>query len=318
MDFRASESSPRPPGRPRSVVAVDIGGTVIKGGRLDDGCVVQRRIEVPTPAPGDVDGLLTAVGHVLEELRDEAVVAAGVAVPGNVDSHTGTVNYAGNLGLRDLPLRALLEARLPFPVSVEHDGRSAALAEMRLGGAVGHSDAVVIAIGTGIAAGLIANGAVVHGAIHRAGELGHVPVVPGGEPCVCGMRGCSEAYAGGASMARRYTSATGRQATTEQVFAAARESDPDAVRILGEAIDALAVMIIGVIVSLDPAVVLIGGGVSRAGAQLLDPLRARISDALTWREAPPIRPAGLGPDAALLGAGLGAWQATPAVLDVTP
>jgi glucokinase len=90
------------------------------------------------------------------------------------------------------------------------------------------------------------------------------------------------------------------------------------VRILGEAIDALAVMIIGVIVSLDPAVVLIGGGVSRAGAQLLDPLRARISDALTWREAPPIRPAGLGPDAALLGAGLGAWQATPAVLDVTP
>jgi glucokinase len=318
VDFRAAERVLRRPDPPDAVVAIDVGGTVIKGGLVAGGYAVQKRVEVATPSPGDVDALVAAVVRVVDDLRDVPIGAVGVAVPGNVDSNTGTVTYAGNLGLKDLPLRPLLTSRLRVPVAVEQDGRAAALAELRLGAAVGHADAVVIAIGTGIAAGLIANGGVVHGATYRAGELGHVPVVPGGEVCVCGMRGCAEAYAGGASMGRRYFEATGRRATAEEVFAAARAADRDAERIVDEAIDALAAITVGCIVSLDPALVLIGGGVSRAGAQLLDPLRARVADALTWREAPPIRPAGLGPEAALLGAALVACDAVAgAVLEGT-
>jgi glucokinase len=316
VDFRASDGDSPPLAVSGTVVAVDVGGTVIKGARLDVGFDEQSRVEVATPAPGDAGALLAAVAHVVDELRDGTVVAAGVAVAGNVDSDTGTVNYAGNLGLSDLPLRALLVSRLALPVSVEQDGRAAALAELHRGAAVGHADAVVIAIGTGIAAGLITRGDVVRGATFRAGELGHVPVVPGGEPCVCGMRGCAEAYAGGASMARRYYEATGRRTSAERVFAAARTADPDAERVLGAAVDALAAIIVGCIVSLDPAVVLIGGGVSRAGAQLLDPLRARVNEALTWREAPPIGPTGCGPDAALVGAALVARDAVATAIAV--
>jgi glucokinase len=318
VNFRAGERALRRQDPPDAVVAVDVGGTVIKGALVASGHVVRRRVEAATPPPGDVEALLAAVVQVVDELRDGPVAAVGVAVPGNVDSDSGTVTFAGNLGLKDLQLRALLMSLLRVPVAVEQDGRAAALAELRLGAAVGHANAVVIAIGTGIAAGLITNGAVLRGASYRAGELGHVPVVPGGEACVCGMRGCAEAYAGGASMARRYLEATGRRATAEEVFAAAGAADRDAERIVAEAVDALAAITIGCIVSLDPALVLIGGGVSRAGAQLLDPLRSRVDEALTWREAPPIRPAGLGPDAALLGAALVACDAAAgAVLEGT-
>jgi len=99
--------------------------------------------------------------------------------------------------VRDVALRDLLAAQLPFPIAVYQDGRAAALAEKRASAAAGQGDVAVIALGTGIAAGFIANGSIIGGASSRAGELGHVPVIPGGETCACGMTGCAEAYAAG-------------------------------------------------------------------------------------------------------------------------
>lgn len=160
----------------------------------------------------------------------------------------------------------------------------------------------MIALGTGIAAGFIANGSIVCGASSRPGELGHVSVIPGGETCACGMTGCAEAYAGGASMSRRYGAATGRELTARQIFAAAAD---DARRAVDHA---LAAMIVGCVVTLDPQLSLIGGGLSGAGSQLMDPLRPRGNRSLTWRTAPPIENAAFGTAAALVGAALVAWD----------
>lgn len=317
-----------------TVAAVDVGATTIKGALFDRQLAVRRRHQIATPAAGQPEDLLCAITTMIEVLGRGArtahphgsagsMVAVGVALPGLVDSPSGVVGFASNLGLRDMPIRDLLTQRVPVPVSVEHDGRAAGLGELRHGAARGHDDAVLIVIGTGIATAIICNGRVVRGARSRAGELGHVPVVPAGERCSCGMRGCMEAYAGGASIVAQYFQGTSTKASVEQVVAAALAGEHAAQTVLSQAVSALARGIVGYTVTMDPDLVLIGGGVSKAGRVLLDPLRELVSASLTWRTAPAIELTALGSESALYGAALIAWESVdhpsaPAALPATP
>lgn len=282
---------------PPAVVAVDIGGTSAKGALVDADGRVLRSAHVATGASGAET--ITRIADLLRGLMDAAdaldrsVVGAAVVSPGLIDSAAGTVRYASSLGWTDVPLARILSEAIGIPVAVEHDVRAAGAAERAFGAAAGSADVVFAAIGTGVSAAVISDGRVIEGAIAGAGELGHIPVVPGGELCTCGQRGCLEVYFSGAGLARRYAAAIGDDLLVETPDAAAViariDTDPVAAQVWSEGLDALATGLATLTLLVDPEVIVLGGGVAQAGDALLDALRARLSAALAWRHAPPSR-----------------------------
>lgn len=288
-------------------IAVDLGGTAMKGAVVSEAGAVLAELTRPTP-PDDILGSLVTLLHDLRGLAPDEVVGAGVATPGMLDEERGVVHYASNLGWRDVPLLDILRTELGLPVAVGHDVRAAGLAERRLGAARGYDDFVLIPIGTGVAAALVTAGGTITGATGAAGEFGHIPVVPDGEPCTCGQRGCLEVYMSGAGVARRYAEAGGAALSTRAIVARLG-SDPVADRVWGEAVTVLAQGLVTMTLMLDPGVIVLGGGVSQAGEAMFGPLEREVAAGLAWRNAPAIVQSALGGDAGRTGAGLLAFGA---------
>lgn len=291
-----------------SVVAVDVGGTSVKGARFGLDGVVAERLVVPTPVPEGPAAVVRAVTGVARALADPGTTAVGVCVPGLLDTARGVVRYAPNLGLRDVPLAAAVREELGLVVALEHDVRAAGLAEGRLGAGAGVDDLLLVVLGTGIAAGLVVGGRPVVGATSAAGELGHVPVHVGGEPCACGQRGCLEVYASAGGLVRRYRRAGGADLSAAAI-AAAVPTDPLAARVWAEGARALGHALVTATLLLDPALVVLAGGLTGAGEQLAAPVRASLAGGLAWREPPALRLSPLGAHAGLLGAALLALDA---------
>ena len=191
----------------------------------------------------------------------------------------------------------LVSEHLDLPVILEHDVSAAALAEA--GAAAG--DLLFVALGTGIAGVHVVDGEPVRGASGRAGEIGHIPIYPDGDPCVCGQRGCLEAYASAAAISRRYRAAGGAPLTAAQV-AAARGTDRLARAVWNQAAEALAIALATVTLLLDPGRVVLGGGLAQAGDELLLPVLAGLTYRLAWRPPPPLSIGVLGLEAGRLGA----------------
>jgi len=215
--------------------------------------------------------------------------------------------YAANLGWRDVPLTQLLAGDTGLPVALAHDVRAAGLAERRVGRLAGAADALVLVIGTGIAGVVIARDDVVRGATDLAGEIGHVPVYPEGETCACGQRGCLETYASAGAIARRYAARTGTARSTEQIVGRLAD-DPDAAAVWGEAVEALGVALATYTLLLDPAVIVLSGGLAGAGPVLRDGVVAALTARLLWRPVPPVELSPLAGRAGLRGAALLAWD----------
>jgi glucokinase len=207
-----------------------------------------------------------------------------------------------------VPLVRLLRDRVGLPVAIGHDVRAAALAERLLGGASEVRDFVHVAIGTGVAAGLYDAGSVVLGASRAAGEVGHIPVIPDGELCTCGQRGCLEVYMSGAGLARRYLART-REPRTAQEIVARLGGDPAADEVWTDAVRALSLGLATVKLVLAPEHYVLGGGVSRAGDVLTDAVRSGVDELLVWRAAPRIEVSALGSDAGRVGASALAFRA---------
>ncbi|GAA0318385.1 ROK family protein [Kineococcus aurantiacus] len=292
------------------MLAVDVGGTGLKGAVVDArGHTVAVR-DRPSRAGGrpvvdNLRDLLADLAALAAAAGPERPVAVGVGTPGTVDEASGTVVYASNLGWRDLGLRRLLEEATGLPVAVGHDGRAAGRAEQLVSGTRGNF--VFVPIGTGISAALVVGGVAVAGVSGAAGEFGHVVVHPDGELCPCGQRGCVEAYAAGAAVLRRYLARGGRAASTAEVVGRLG-TDALARQVWAEAVHALALGLQGLTVLLDPAEVVLGGGVSAAGPLLLEPLEVRLRSLLAWREPPPLRTARWGTEAGRVGAALLAFE----------
>lgn len=303
-----------------TVLAVDIGGTTVKGAVLDRaGSVVARRAAPTFAVPGNAFASVAALVAQLHEAaaaRGRRPVGIGLASPGLVDAAAGVVTYAANLGWSGMPLRDRLQDRFGLPVALEHDARAGALAERATHpeDTAGYTDFVFVPIGTGVSAAVVSGGVLVRGGSGAAGELGHVPVVPGGEPCACGQRGCVEAYASARSVVERYRRRGGRSATSAPELVACLEVDTVARQVWGEAVDALALGVAGLTAVLDPTTVVVGGGLSSAGDALLDPLERRLRDQLTWRAPPRLVRSVLGPRAGLVGTALLAWAGRPTAL----
>ncbi|GAA3388193.1 ROK family protein [Cryptosporangium minutisporangium] len=300
-----------------TVVTLDIGGTTIKGALVAaDGREVAL-LERPTGATEGTDEVVRRVRAAARDLADASTVAAGLSVPGIVDTAAGIARHAVNLGFRDTPLAALVAEEIGVPVVLEQDCRAAAVAESQIGLGRDARDLMVVVLGTGVAAGLIVDGKPLPGADGSAGELGHLPVYPDGEYCACGQRGCLEVYASASGIARRYAAAGGRAGATAADVAGALDSDVVAARVWREATEALGLALATATLLLDPALIVLAGGLTGAGDALLRPVRTQLQAALAWRAAPSVANSPLGGSAGRLGAAILAWRAA-GYSDVVP
>ncbi|MDF2442425.1 MAG: glucokinase [Subtercola sp.] len=301
-----------------AVLALDIGGTNLKGAVVDG----RGRIVLAVTVDAGTDGSgsngtesLERVRGLLVQLQREAtaagwrIVGAGVVTPGIIEPATGVVRYASTLGWRDVPLGELLAGDLGVPVSIGHDVRAAGLAEALFGAAAGASNSVLVAIGTGVAAAILSSDTEVAGHLTSAGELGHIPALPHGERCTCGQRGCLEVYMSGAGLARRYLALGGTEPLEASDIVDRLAADPLAARVWSDGVEALTLGLKTVTMLLDPAVIVLTGGVSRAGDALLGPVREQLAASLTWRSAPPVETSVLGTSGSRIGASVLAFRA---------
>jgi glucokinase len=306
-------------------IGVDVGGTKIAAGVVDTEGHILERLKVPTPTTvEEIDVRITeAVTALLDKAgSDQSRMAVGVAAAGFVDEHRTTVRFAPNIPWREHPLAASLTRRLGVPVIVENDANAAAWAEFRFGAGYGVADMALITVGTGLGGGIVLDGELVRGAYGIAAELGHVRMVPDGLPCGCGQRGCWEQYAAGSALLRSakalaeadpvaadlmLKAAGGDPAALRgnMITDAALAGDPAAIGLLSELGRWLGEGIAMVANVMDPAVVVIGGGVADAGDLLLGPARESYASHLSGGGNRPhldIRGARMGNDAGIIGA----------------
>jgi predicted NBD/HSP70 family sugar kinase len=264
--------------RPGPILGLDVGGTKIAGLLVDEHDRVLAELTVPTDERDLVEQVVDAARRILAESRASGAqppAAIGIGVPGHVDGGNGTLRLAVNLEARELPLGRIVHDAFGVPCYLEHDARAAAL---WLHQQYGQPQASLgyLSVGTGISAALVIGGRLLRGAIGLAGEIGHVVADPNGPACVCGMRGCLEAVAAGPAVARMAAELGLRSEQPSDVFRAAQGGDARACVIaetvgahLGRAVRAL-------ILSFGVDRVVIGGGMSRAGAALFDPILAEL------------------------------------------
>ncbi|WP_055533448.1 ROK family protein [Streptomyces graminilatus] len=300
----------------RHVIALDVGGTAMKAALIGPDGALLHQARRATDRERGPDAVVEAILGFAADLRThgighlgEGATAAGVSVPGIVDSERGLAVYAANLGWRDVPLRELLTERLGMPVALGHDVRTGGLAEGRIGAGQGTDRFLFVALGTGIAGAIGIDGRVEAGAHGFAGEVGHIVVRPGGIPCPCGQRGCLERYASASAVSEAWATASGIPGADAADCARAVDAgDPRARQVWQHAIDALADGLVTALTLLDPRTLIIGGGLAEAGDTLLTPLRTAVQERLTFQKLPAITPAALGDTAGCLGAGLLAWD----------
>jgi len=301
-------------------LGVDVGGTKIAAGVVsEDGRIVEK-VRHPSPAD-DAEALRTSIGAAVNELRGRHDLAAvGVSAAGFVSSDRRRVLFAPNLVWGHAPLADLLEDEIDAPVVIENDANAAAWAEYRFGAGVGVPDQLMITLGTGVGGGLILGGAIYRGAHGIAAEIGHIGVLRDGVRCQCGRTGCLEQYASGRALERdaRLAADAGRAprlleraggdpeaVTGLMVTELARAGAEDALELVEQFARHLATGISSLVSVLDPALVLLGGGLSEAGDVILRPTAAALSRDLTGgddRPGPELRISALGNDAGIIGA----------------
>lgn len=256
-------------------VGLDLGGSKVLGVLLE-GDNARRVLRAPTDL--GPEGVVASAAGVVRGLCDAAGIAparlagVGMALPGIVDPVTGTVSHAVNLRihLTDVPVGALLSEQLGgVPVTVENDLNAAALGAAQT---LGHSDMAFLALGTGLAAGMLLDGRLRRGHAGAAGEVGHLPYRPGGLACACGQQGCLEMYASGSALDAAWPSRTGAASPVE-VFDAAERGEPDAVAIRDTFADAVATAVRFLVMTVDVGHVVLGGGVANLGDRLVRHVR---------------------------------------------
>jgi glucokinase len=299
------------------VLAVDLGGTNVRLGVVDGAGRILRRRRTRIPVARDKQALCDSLAGRIREFmeagsRGSAIGAVAVGFAGPTHSAAGYVYTAPNVGqLSDIRLAAELESRLGLPVAVANDANCAALGENFHGAGAGSRSLFMFTLGTGVGGAFIIDGRIWEGEWGIAGEIGHTIVAADGPRCNCGNRGCLEALASGSAVIRDYirrsrirSEASRKAVTAKLVFDRAKQGDRTAARVVADAARALGIGIANVFHLLNPEVIVIGGGVSRAGGRLIRPATACAREYVfpPLRGKLKVRKAKLGDDAALLGA----------------
>lgn len=294
-------------------IGIDFGGTNTVAGLVDEQGRILDRESVKTHLPTDPERVIRNIAGLCRNLMirnaltEAQIRSVGVGVPCTANKQTGWMEDADHLGFPRAPLVQHLQQRLRLPVFIENDANAAAWGEYKAGGYQGDSF-ILITLGTGIGGGIILGGNICAGVNNAAGELGHMVIAMDGEPCCCGRRGCFEAYGSASALIRQAREATGESITeAKTVFDRAAAGDPVCIAVLDRYTDYLAEGFANIINIFGPATLCIGGGVSHAGMQLLEPVRIKTYQRMFAKAAeqkPQILLARLGNDAGILGAAL--------------
>ncbi len=311
-------------------VGIDLGGTTIKAGIVDEDYRIVKSGAIPTITDRGAEKLIQDMAELVSVLLEEAeismdeVASVGVGVPGTANKKTGIMEYANNLNMKDEPFILFLKRYFKKPVYFTNDANAAAWGEYLAGSGKGYRSLVMVTLGTGIGGAMILDGKLYEGCNFAAGEFGHFVIQCEGEPCNCGRRGCFETYASATGLIRMAKQAMeteeGRKSSlwnlcsgetdglnAEMIFKAAKKGDLTAGQTVERYLYYLSVGITDIINIFQPEILCIGGGVSRAGNQLLDPLKRMVDQQIYTRDSQvktEIVTATLGNDAGIIGAAM--------------
>jgi glucokinase len=307
-------------------IGVDIGGTKIHFGLISQSGEILHQLTLPTLAPERK--VMSQVISGIEEVHTQAnqnfagnvVAGIGIGSAGQINFHSGTVHYASSLipDYTGTPIKEIVSRRFGLPVYVDNDVNVLALAEKYFGAGRGADHLLCLALGTGVGGALLVNGQLVHGAFGGAGEIGHISVDYKGPRCHCGNFGCLEMYASGTGISQRYETRWKKanpdlfcdKITAREVIARWLDGQPLAGEVMSEAIEALGAAVAGLIHTLNPQKVVIGGGIAEVG----EPLFAKLREQVSMRTMPSmlasveIVPAVMGDRSNMVGAAVQIWE----------
>lgn len=303
-------------------VGVDLGGTNIAAGIVDENGKIVFRGSVPTDTDRDFDKIMEDMGNLINKLildskiPQEDIKSIGIGAPGVLDNELGTVYDNSNIHWEDYPIRAKLQQYTDKPIFLGNDANVAAWAEFKSGCGKGTNNFIMLTLGTGVGGGIVINNQLITGSHNIGAEIGHVALKSGGELCGCGNRGCIEAYCSATAlikMAKKHvcnypdseiSKASHIEAKT--VVDAYINGDELGTKLFNEYVDNLAHTIGSLVNFLDPDVIALGGGVANAGETLLKPLRERFPEYVTFkpRQNTKVLKAEMGNDAGIVGAAM--------------
>lgn len=273
-------------------IGVDLGGTNIAVGLVDDNGKILDSMSTPTLSPRSYKEIVADMARLIKEIINNAglsvndIESIGIGSPGSVDDDRGMIIYANNLDIDHAPIAEEMRKHIDLPVHIENDANAAAFGEYVVNGK-GAKNVIFVTLGTGIGGGIIINGKLYKGANGAAGELGHCVLVEGGLPCTCGMNGCWEQYASVTALISQTKAAIEKNPDSLMVkiseergvvngrtaFEAAKKGDKAAEEVVSQYAQYIAAGTVSMINIFQPEKLIIGGGISREGDYLLNPVR---------------------------------------------
>lgn len=302
-------------------IGIDIGGTNVAVGLVENGEIVEKT-SVKTKDGSIIEDIAAAINRLLDNNGRHAadIKSIGIGAPGTPDKKRGVVSNIFNVSSAEINFREELKKHFNAEVYIENDARCAALGELTAGAARGKKDVVMLTLGTGVGCGIIIGGKIYSGFNNAAGEFGHTTLVPDGEECKCGARGCYEQYAsvtGLIKIAQKKIEENSESKLAERIeegaeldgkfiFDEAHQGDVTALSILEEYRKYVAIGIVNIINIFEPEMVVVGGGISAQGEYLIKPIRKYVRENAFVKNAPiaDIVPAKLGNDAGIIGAAM--------------
>ncbi len=307
-------------------LGIDLGGTNIVAGVVDEDYKIIGKGKMKTGATRSADeiadDMAKAVFAAIEDAKIsiDQIDSMGIGSPGAIDPVNGVVTYANNLGFNNVPLVKMMKERVGKDFYIENDANAAAYGEYIAGAGKGTTNFVAITLGTGVGGGIIIDGKIYSGSNYAGGELGHTVISMNGEMCTCGRHGCWEAYASATALINQTKQAMHRYADSEMwklcdndinnvngitAFNAMRNGDPVGRMVVDRYLEYVAVGISNVINIFQPEAVCIGGGISKEGETLTEPIKAFVAGenyARSIKQHCVIKTAALGNDAGIIGA----------------
>ncbi len=304
-------------------LGIDVGGMSVKAGIVDETGKLVKKHAIVTDAIGKTQQFITDIIRLCDEvlalanLKREDIVSVGIGMPGTVNPIDGIVTYACNIGFKNVPLREIFQKEWDVPLYLANDADSASLAEVKFGGGVGTSDALMVTLGTGVGTGIVIGGKIFSGRGGSGGESGHIVLVVDGEQCACGRRGCFEAYASATALMRMTKKAADDSPNSQLALLAKDGVDGRTAfkaRLMGDKVGEEVVStyvkyvgegITNLVNIFRPEIVLVGGGVSHEGDYFIKMLEDYVNDNAYGKGINPyvpVKKALLGNDAGIIGA----------------
>ena len=308
-------------------VGIDLGGTNIAVGVVSEAGSILAETGAKTLADRPYQAIVRDMAELVKRavakarLTMDDVKAVGIGIPGVAFADTGVVYNCTNLGWVNVPLRAEMQQYIHKPIFIDNDANAAALAESVAGASAGCKSSILLTLGTGVGGGIVMDGKPWAGAHGRAGEMGHMILVPDGVPCTCGKSGCVERYCSGTALIREAKQACRNFPETsilqkaggniekinaKLVIDAAKEGDASALRVFNTFARYLALTISSITWFFDPEMIVLGGGLSHAGQFLLDSILPLIPPRQMFEKLPlpRVELAVLGNEAGVIGAAM--------------